>query len=271
MKTPSESQKYIAWDTSNLSGVISAFEIRKGEFHSVVNWSLSLETSRHSERLLWSIDTVLQSAGWKLEDLHGIAVGVGPGSFTGLRIGITTARILARTLNIRITRLSSLVLLARGLQNTLGQSKAHDKTMIVACTDATKGEWFTLSGSWKDIRDLKKTLKEGVFTPDVLSEDLKKAFKKDPKRSWIAVGQSTQRYPDFWESLPQKNRLLPPSECHQIDGMVLGKVAFEAIQLGEACDSTEVTPRYLRASEAEVKLGKGLLKPSPLFHRGGVA
>ncbi|MBC7396830.1 MAG: hypothetical protein H7333_05245, partial [Bdellovibrionales bacterium] len=61
-------KRYLAWDTSSATGLVCAFEIRGNELKQVASWSLSLETSRHSERLLWSIDTVLQSAGWKIHD-----------------------------------------------------------------------------------------------------------------------------------------------------------------------------------------------------------
>ena len=62
-----QSKKYLAWDTSSATGLVCAFEIKGNELREVVSWSLSLETSRHSERLLWSIDTVLQGAGWKID------------------------------------------------------------------------------------------------------------------------------------------------------------------------------------------------------------
>ena len=288
-----KSERYLAWDTSSVSGVIAAFEVTGTELREVVSWSLSLETSRHSERLLWSIDTVLQSAGWKLEDLSGIAVGVGPGSFTGLRIGIATARILAKSLNIPVIPLSSLALLARGAVNALlsiedfdsKQKKAADSVLIIACTDATKGEWFTLMGNAKSVRDCisfadgdlpgiwGRGVTEGVLTPDDLVAEIEKQLeKKDSSIRWLAVGQSVKRYEEVWKKLPVKSRIQFENESlHHVQAFSLIRLSFEAIQQGLKRDASTLKPRYLRASEAEVKLQKGLLKINPVHHRGGVA
>ena len=278
----SSPKRFLAWDTSSVTGVVTAFEIEGTVLREVVSWSLSLETSRHSERLLWSVDTVLQSAGWKLKDLSGIAVGVGPGSFTGIRIGLTTARMLASTLSIPVTPLSSLAIIAR---NAIEELSDFDKTLVIACTDATKGEWFTLLGSAKSVRDC-VTFAEGdhpgvwgrgvietVLPPDEMLELAKKQLEKmGDEGKWIAVGQSVNRYPEIWKALPQKQRIKDlPSTIHHANPQVLTQLAFEAIQQGVQRPASSLKPRYLRDSEAEVKLKKGLLKVNPLLHRGGVA
>lgn len=189
-------QKYIAWDTSSATGVVVAFEITDADsrpkFHLVSEWSLSFETGKHSERLLWTIDIVLKSAGWKLSDLTAIGVGVGPGSFTGLRIGITTAKILAAQLKIPTVAVSSLAILARGMVAVLENDSKNDKTLIVACTDATKGEWFTLMGPLKSVRDCismaegdaaglwSRSTLEKTLTPEEVMEQAKAFLKKNP-------------------------------------------------------------------------------------------
>ena len=272
----------MAWDSSSITGVVTAFEIDGSILREVASWSLSLETSRHSERLLWSIDTVLQSAGWKLKDLSGLAVGVGPGSFTGLRIGMTTAKMLGSTLALPVTPISSLALLAR---NAVDQLKSFEKTLVLTCTDATKGEWFTLMGNAKSVRDCitfaeadypvvwGRGVTEDALTPDEILERAKKYLKKmGASAKWIAVGQSVERYPEFWKSLPQGGRIsINHASLHRIQPSILTQLAFEAIQQGIQRPSQSLRPRYLRDSEAEVKLKKGLLKVNPLVHRGGTA
>jgi tRNA threonylcarbamoyladenosine biosynthesis protein TsaB len=277
-------KKYIAWDTSSSSGVVVAFEENAGGFRLVSEWSLSFETGKHSERLLWTVDTVLKSAGWKLSDLAGIGVGVGPGSFTGLRIGITTAKILAQQLKIQLIPVSSLAFLARGVVPLLGQEKTHDQTLMIACTDATKGEWFTLMGPVKSIRDCVsmadgdaagiwgRSVTEKTMTPEEVMEAAQEYLKKHPKASWLAVGQSVERYSDLFKTLPSKRRVnLHAHGLHQPQPRVLATLTWESIQQGVVRDPMVVRPRYLRDSEAEVKLKKGLLKVAPVTTRGGIA
>lgn len=277
-------QKYIAWDTSSATGVVVAFEINENKFRLVSEWSLSFETGKHSERLLWTVDTVLRSAGWNLGDLSGIGVGVGPGSFTGLRIGITTAKILAAQLNIPTIAVSSLAILARGTVAQLEVDKSHDKTLLIACTDATKGEWFTLMGPAKSVRDCismadgdaaglwARGVTEKTLTPEEVMEQAKAYLKKNPKSSWIAVGQSVERYPETWKELPVKRRVKLYSLMeHQIQPRMLATLVWESVQQGVTRSHNHLKPRYLRASEAEVKLQKGELKVQPVTHRGGIA
>ena len=281
---PHAPRKYLAWDTSSLTGVIAAFEELPSGFRKVCSFSLSLETSKHSERLLWSIDSVLEAAGWELGQLTGIVVGTGPGSFTGLRIGVTTARMLARTLSIPLIPVSSLALLARGALPSVELLPKSGKVLVIACTDATKGEWFTLMGSSKRLRDCVvmadgdvagvwgQGVLESVMTPDEVIEEISKRLKKDPDLNWLAFGLSVNRYPDLWDALPKKSRIcLEATDLSRIHEDALVQIAHEAIQQGLARDPVKVRPRYLRASEAEVKLKKGLLKPSPVLHRGGIS
>ncbi len=280
--SPDPVKKYLAWDTSSLVGMIAAFEISQGVCRKVCAFTLSLETSRHSERLLWSIHQVLEAAGWKLADLSGIAVGTGPGSFTGLRIGLTTARILAGVVRIPLIPLSSLALLARGVLPALELLPKSEKILVIACTDATKGEWFTWMGSSRMIRDCiamaegdhagiwGRGVIEAVFTPDALIEEIAKRLKKDPDLRWLAVGQSVARYPEIWKGLPKQSRIcLSATDFNRIHEDALIRMASEAIAQGLERQADHVKPRYLRASEAEVKLSKGLLKTSPVHPRGG--
>jgi tRNA threonylcarbamoyladenosine biosynthesis protein TsaB len=235
-------------------------------------WSLNVD-SQHSERLLWGIHQMLESARWKLDEIDVFAVGVGPGSFTGLRIGITTARTLAHTLQKPLLGISSLAALARPAALWLKASERSD-VMVVASTDACKGELFALwgkassvagcvqspqeegSGLWKcDVREM-------VIAPDELAEAVKGKLKKDS--AWIAVGEGRARYLESWKKLPAQQELkLEVPFADQVQGRYLGMLAFEALQAQLIRPALDVHPRYVRASDAELKLKSGVLKKAP--------
>ncbi len=279
-------ERYLAWDTSSIAGVVAAFEIEGHRKRMVASFSLSLETSRHSERLLWTIDTVLEGAGWKPEALNGIVCGVGPGSFTGIRIGITTANMLASQLKIPLIPISSMALLARPAVDALlfGQKSKHDKTLVIACTDATKGEWFTLMGSAQGVSNCvmmaegdvagiwARGVTESALTPEMVFEQARQYLKKTgPSTEWVAIGQSVERYAEDFSVLPAKKRVeLSTQNLHQVDPRTLMTLAYEAIQQGVKLLGP-IRPRYLRDSDAQVKLRNGTLKAAPAFHRGGIA
>jgi tRNA threonylcarbamoyladenosine biosynthesis protein TsaB len=103
---------FLALDTSTL--VLSLAIVRRaasGEFEPVAAFDQG-PPQKQSEMLPGAIDELLRRAGVALKDLEGIAVGIGPGSFTGLRIGLATAKALAYGASLKLVGVSSLAALA---------------------------------------------------------------------------------------------------------------------------------------------------------------
>lgn len=92
----------------------------------------STDARAHVEFLMPAIERICVEAGVRLKDLRGIAVDVGPGAFTGLRIGVTTAKALAQTLGITVTPVGSLAALA---------ARANDER-VWTCVDARRGRVY---------------------------------------------------------------------------------------------------------------------------------
>ena len=184
-------KRLLAWDTSSKVGALVALEWdeRAGKsadapYRLVSEWTLNVDAAQHSERLLWAIHQTLESCSWKLEEVDAFGVGVGPGSFTGLRIGITTARTLAQTLGRPIVGVSSLAALARPV--ALHFADHAERVILVASSDAAKGELFALIGAARSIVDCaaladgdfpglwKRGVEEDVLEPEKIMQSMSK-------------------------------------------------------------------------------------------------
>lgn len=274
--------KLLAWDTSSKVGAACTLEWderAKDGWSSVrlmSEWTLNVD-SQHSERLLWGVHELLEASRWRLSDIDLFAVGVGPGSFTGLRIGVTTARTLAHTLKKPLIPVSSLAALARPAAQWLaGQKK---RTILVAASDASKGDLFSLFGNSRSILDCairaegdhpglwKRGVEEEVLAPDELIKAVKKKMSEGgaaAQAGWAVLGEAAHRYPEHWKKLPASRRItIPVPFSEHVQGRFVGQLAWEGFQAGLARDPLAIHPRYLRAAEAEVKLKKGLLPPGP--------
>jgi tRNA threonylcarbamoyladenosine biosynthesis protein TsaB len=271
--------RLLAWDTSSKEGVLAALEwdpeARSHGWNGVklvAEWSLSIELT-HSERLLWGIHQILESARWKLQEVDVFAVGVGPGSFTSLRVGITTARTLAHSMKKPLIGVSSLAALARPAALWLHSQKS--KALLIATTDAAKGELFALYGSASSIVDCvvlsegdmqglwKRGVEEKVLSPSDLVTTIQQKVLKSRASSWLAIGEGRNRYPDEWKKLSVKSELQPPVPfMNQVQGRYVGMLAWEAFQAGLLREPLHVHPRYVRAPDAELKLKAGLLPPA---------
>jgi tRNA threonylcarbamoyl adenosine modification protein YeaZ len=279
--------RLIAWDTSSKTAALVALEWEQGAkagwggVRLVSEWTLNADLT-HSERLLWGVHELLEAARWKLADVDVFGVGVGPGSFTGLRIGMTTARTLAHTLRKPLIGVSSLAVLARPAAQAFAQETAQKsgrKVIVVAATDASKGELFGLWGNARSILDCavspeegapglwKRGVEEAVLSPDDLVRGIKRKMLEgggSTKARWAIVGEARHRYPEVFRQLPKAKEIefVAPFADH-IQGRYLGQAVWEAHEAGLAREALRVHPRYLRASDAEIKLKAGALPPGP--------
>ena len=276
--------RLLAWDTSSKAGALVALEWdpRSSQGRSGLKlageWALNVDATQ-SDRLLWGIHELLEAARWRLEDVNLFGVGVGPGSFTGLRIGVTTARTLAQTLGKPLVGVSSLAALARPAALWLSEQK--QKCVIVAATDACKGELFSLWGSARSVADCtamadgdlaglwKRGVEEQVMRPAELMKAVRKKLSEGGKTTaaqtrWLAIGEGRARYPEAWKQLPKSRELSTPVPfSDHVQGRYLGLLVWEAYQAGLARDALLIHPRYVRAADAELKLKAGLLPPGP--------
>ncbi|HCJ67064.1 MAG TPA: tRNA (adenosine(37)-N6)-threonylcarbamoyltransferase complex dimerization subunit type 1 TsaB, partial [Elusimicrobia bacterium] len=122
--------KILAIETS--SKICSAALLEDEEIRAEYNLNLGL---RHSEFLFPLIENVLKDSEWQVRDLEGIAVDEGPGSFTGIRIGLASARTLAQLLNIPLVGIVSL--------DVLTENISPNDSLVSPIIDALSGEVYT--------------------------------------------------------------------------------------------------------------------------------
>jgi tRNA threonylcarbamoyladenosine biosynthesis protein TsaB len=187
------------------------------------------ERPRHAERLLALAESALAQAGATWADVERLAVGIGPGGFTGLRLGVATARALAQGRGLPVVGVSSLEALAAGVTAALGGAAP---AMVAAVIDARRGEVF--AAAW---RDGVPVLEPAALAPDALAERL--------QAGTVAVGDGAVR---FREQLERAGVAVPAdgSPAHRLSALAVARLA----QGREPADRDALLPDYRREPDA---------------------
>jgi len=181
------------------------------------------ERPGHASQLLALCRAALERAGLEWSDVERIGVGVGPGTFTGLRIGVATARALAQSCGAQLVAISTLEALAAG---------AAGDGPVLACLDARRGEAFT--AAWRGgaaVQAPAATRPEGLAS---LVGD-----------GWLAVGDGALR---FRAQLETAGASVPDADDprHRVGGAALHALALAAAPV----DRDALVPDYVRAPDA---------------------
>ena len=201
--------------------------------------SLSLNSSvTHSQRLLMAIDWLLNESGMDLQGVDGLAVSLGPGSFTGLRIGMATVKGLATALDKPLLGVSTLDALAL---NCTGER------LICAVLDARKKEVYACFYR-VDLQGIPRRAGAiRVVTPQKLIEDIQQPV--------LFVGDAVMLYGDLWREALGARFASAPRTLHYQCASGLGLLAGEMLQQNQCLDLATAAPLYVRASDAELSLG----------------
>ena len=189
----------------------------------------------HAGRLLAAAEEALAQAGVGWEALDRLAVGIGPGGFTGLRIGIATARALAQGRGLPVVGVSTLEALARGAAVGGGPRAAAEPAVVLAAIDARRGEIF--AAAW---RGGAPVLAPSALAPEALAERVRAL----PARP-LAVGDGAVRFRD---SLEAAGALVPHDEdgVHRLRAEHVCRLGAE----GSPTDRDALLPDYLRDPDA---------------------
>ncbi len=221
-------------DTSTLTGAAALLE---GDT-VVAECRLNLAVT-HSERLLPAIDHVLKAAGRTLAEVDGLAVAVGPGSFTGLRIGLSTLKSLAFAARKPLAGVPTLDALAWSLPFAL-----HPVCPIL---DAKKGEVYTALYR-TDAGRLDRLWDYRAVAPEALAV----ALVAELHGPVVFLGDGVAPFaPLLGRILGADARFAPPAQ-RLPSAVTVAELGHAALERGESADPATLTPLYLRRSEAEV-------------------
>ena len=191
---------------------------------------------RHAELLTPTVDFVRRSARVELDEISCIAVDIGPGLFTGLRVGIAAAKAMAQALRIPMIGIPSLDLVAFPVR--------HTSRLIVTAIDAKRGELFY--AMYRQVPGgVQRVSEPAVGSPDDLASELLTA-----RDEILLVGDGALRYHEAFDGL--KRVELADSGFSHPSATSLVQLAHAQALREQFVAPWELTPLYLRKPDAEI-------------------
>ena len=224
--------KTLAIDTSNQTLAVAVVDGQE-----VLGQSQTMAIKNHSTALMPAIDGLMQAVGMAPKELEQIVVAKGPGSYTGLRIGVTTAKTLAKTLNIPLIGVSSLKAVAA---NCVGVSQ-----VVVPLFDARRQNVYAGAYQWHN-----GTLETRIKDQHISLSELLAQLKAVDGQEVLFVGADTVKFKDMIEAELPTARINQVSLWNYPNGVVLAAIAKEEAPVASIHD---FVPDYLKLVEAEEK------------------
>lgn len=193
----------------------------------------------HSERLLAAVDRLLADCGLAPADLEGLAVSVGPGSFTGLRVGLATVKGLAMALDLPIAPVPTLDALAARLP--------FADAPVCPILDARKNEVYLSLYRWRGDR----MCREWDYL--ALSPELAAAELTAPV---ILLGDGIEACRPWLDGQGDGIRIAPAAQRLPAAATV-AELGHAVLAAGDGVGAEALVPLYLRPSEAELKARRG--------------
>ncbi len=206
-----------------VEGVLASFSSARGR--------------RHAETLVPAIQFLAEQAELDLQQVSVIAVDIGPGLFTGLRVGIATAKALASALRVPVIGLSSLDLLAHQVRRT--------NRLIVPVVDAKRGEVF--SATYRQVPGGVQRLSDfAVGSPQDLANELL-AHREEA----LLLGDGAIRYAEELDGDAGNVELAGVANAYPSASDLVELAHPRAIR-EEFVPAREIEPLYLRKADAEI-------------------
>lgn len=218
----------LALETTETPGSVAALEDR----NLVLELTLPT-TQRSAQSLIPALEKVLQQIAWEVKDVRLIGVSVGPGSFTGLRVGITTAKLLAYCLGADLVAVNTLEVIAAA-----APAEVQEITVV---QEALRGDIVV-----QTFRRQGDERMEPLCPQQLLSAE---SWLTSLSGGTVVSGPGLAR---LNSRLPPEVRMLPPDFWRACAGIV-GRLAVEYHARGRRDDPWTLVPCYFRPSAAEEK------------------
>jgi tRNA threonylcarbamoyladenosine biosynthesis protein TsaB len=193
----------------------------------------------HSRRLLTAVKWLMAKSEVDWTDIDAIAVGLGPGSFTGLRIGMATAKGLAAASGKNLLGISTLDVLA---------AACCSGRLICSVLDARKKEVYSALYRPHGQNTATRLSEITAGPAEILAENLTEPV--------LMVGDGAVTYRQTFVKLLGEDVSFAPCHLNEPSAAVLGMLACEAFLRGESLDQQTAVPLYIRSSDAELNLLK---------------
>jgi len=220
------------------SGMCGSIALINGS-HCIVELSL-LSSLTHSKRLLSSLERVMVETETHWSDIDAIAISLGPGSFTGLRIGLSTVKGLAMATGIPLIGISSL--------DGLACQFCFTSSLICPLLDARKKEVYTALYRASEIDTIERISDYLVLPPEELIERI-----DEPT---IFVGDGVEVYRDLLQEKLKKKALFAQAPLNFAKASSIGFLALPLWQQKNFLDPARTIPTYIRPSDAEINFNK---------------
>ena len=224
--------KVLALETATLTGGAAIVDDSAGLIGEV---RIDVKVA-HSERLMPSVEWLLEASNLTIEEIDAFAVSIGPGSFTGLRIGVSTVKGFAYAANKPIVPVPTL--------DAMAGMFTFCPHIICPMLDARKNQIYTALYKWEGTRCEK-------IMPEVAADPVE--FLGQINETVVLTGDGSETYRELIVSTLKDNAVFAPATKMSPSAAAVAEIAVEKIKRGITADPVSLTPFYIRKSEAEVR------------------
>jgi universal bacterial protein YeaZ len=237
----------LAIETTGAAASVAIINEREEVFEETSEQKLN-----HLQNLMPMVDQLLSKCGLLIDDLSYIAVSEGPGSFTGIRIGVSSARALAQALGLKTISVPTL--------KSFAYHVPEEKGIICPIFDARRGQVYGGAYRWNENGICSEVVQGAAYELKELLENLTEKLMKTDKKTVTFFGDGIAPYQaqiKEWQDLSLNDDihvLLAPDDSRLQKASSIAKLAYQMYLAGEWKNFYDLKPNYMRKPEAERKL-----------------